>query len=148
MGILEVCLRLPGIVPRSGRTGAECDRIASASGGEPYMKIVDRAVGDVTVVDLEGKLTLGDGAPEFRQAVDALVAAGRVKVVFGLQKLGLLDSSGLGEIVRAHTSMTSRGGGVRMLQPTDRTAMLLKITKLSTVLPSFDTEEAAVKSFP
>jgi anti-sigma B factor antagonist len=114
---------------------------------EPYMRIVEREVGNVTVLDLEGKLTLGDGAPEFREAVDALVAAGRVKVVFGLQKLGLLDSSGLGEIVRAHTSMTSRGGGVRMLQPTDRTAMLLKITKLSTVLPSFDSEEAAVRSF-
>jgi len=111
------------------------------------MKIVERSVGNVTVLDLEGKLTLGDGAPEFREAVDALVAAGRVKVVFGLQKLGLLDSSGLGEIVRAHTSMSSRGGGVRMLQPTDRTAMLLKITKLSTVLPSFDTEEAAIASF-
>ena len=110
------------------------------------MMIVERAVGDVTVLDLQGKLTLGDGAPEFRKAVDALLAAGRVKVVFGLQGLGLLDSSGLGEIVRAHTAMTSRGGGIRMLQPTDRTAMLLKITKLSNVLPSFDSEEAAVAS--
>jgi|SRR6476620_8970594 anti-sigma B factor antagonist len=111
------------------------------------MTIGERAVGAVTVLDLEGKLTLGDGAPEFRQAVDALLAAGRVKVVFGLRSLGLLDSSGLGEIVRAHTSMVSRGGGVRMLQPTERTAMLLKITKLSSVLPSFDSEEAAVASF-
>ena len=111
------------------------------------MKIVDRAVGDVTVVDLEGKLTLGDGAPEFRQAVDALVASGRVKVVFGLQKLGLLDSSGLGEIVRAHTSMSAHGGGIRLLHPTDRTAMLLKITKLDRVLQSFDSEDAAVGSF-
>jgi anti-sigma B factor antagonist len=112
------------------------------------MTIVEREVGNVTVLDLQGKLTLGDGAPEFRQAVDALLATGRVKVVFGLKVLGLLDSSGLGEIVRAHTSMSSRGGGIRMLQPTDRTAMLLKITKLSNVLPSFDTEEAAVASFP
>ena len=112
------------------------------------MTIAERVVGDVTILDLEGKLTLGDGAPEFRKAVDTLVAASRVKTVFDLRHVGLVDSSGLGEIVRAHTSMTSRGGGVRMLQPTDRTAMLLKITKLSTVLPSFDTEEAAVKSFP
>ena len=110
------------------------------------MTIVERAVGDVTILDLQGKLTLGDGAPEFRKAVDALLAAGRVKVVFGLHGLGLLDSSGLGEIVRAHTAMTSRGGGIRMLQPTDRTAMLLKITKLSNVLPSFDSEDAAVAS--
>ena len=94
------------------------------------MTIVERVVGDVTVLDLEGKLTLGDGAPEFRKAVDALVAAGRVKIVFGLQHLGLVDSSGLGEIVRAHTSMSAHGGGIRMLHPTDRTAMLLKITKL------------------
>jgi anti-sigma B factor antagonist len=110
------------------------------------MTIVERSVGNVTVLDLEGKLTLGDGAPEFRKAVDGLLANGRVKVVFGLRNLGLLDSSGLGELVRAHTSMESRGGGIRLLQPTDRTAMLLKITKLSNILPSFDNEDAAVGS--
>jgi len=111
------------------------------------MTIAERVVGNVTILDLEGKLTLGDGAPEFRKAVDALVAAGRVKTVFELQHVGLVDSSGLGEIVRAHTSMNAHGGGIRLLHPTDRTAMLLKITKLDRVLQSFDSEEAAVGSF-
>ena len=111
------------------------------------MTIAERVVGDVTILDLEGKLTLGDGAPEFRKAVDALVAASRVKTVFDLRHVGLVDSSGLGEIVRAHTSMNAHGGGIRLLNATDRTAMLLKITKLDRVLMSFDSEEAAVKSF-
>jgi len=111
------------------------------------MTIAERAVGDVTVVEVSGKLTLGEGAPEFRKTVDALIAAGRVKAVFALANVGLLDSSGLGEIVRAHTSLTSRGGGVRLLQPTERTTMLLKITRLREVLPCFDREEDAVASF-
>jgi anti-sigma B factor antagonist len=110
------------------------------------MTIAERVVGNVTILDLEGKLTLGDGAPEFRKAVDALVAASRVKTVFDLRHVGLVDSSGLGEIVRAHTSMNAHGG-IRLLHATDRTAMLLKITKLDRVLMSFDSEEAAVKSF-
>ena len=111
------------------------------------MNIVEREVGGVSVLDLEGKLTLGDGAPEFRKVVDALIASGRVRAVFGLRNVTFVDSSGLGELVRAHTAMTSRGGGIRLLQPPERTVTLLKITKLSSVLPSFDAEDAAVASF-
>ena len=111
------------------------------------MTLHERRVGDVTIVDIDGRMTVEDGADVWREAVRQLVRQGRVKLVLNLQGAPYIDSTALGEIVRAYTSVTRQGGSLKLLNVTARVHELLMITKLLSVFDLFDAEAEAVKSF-
>ncbi len=111
------------------------------------MQIEQRSIGDVTVLDLKGKLTLGDGDELLRDKVNSLVQQGLKKIVLNLAEVPYIDSAGLGEIVRTYTTVSRQGGNLKLLHLTKRIQDLLSITKLLTVFETFDTEKDAVRSF-
>ncbi len=110
-------------------------------------KLTVRQVGDVVVVDAVGRLTLGEGSSTFRDTLRDLVAKGNKKIVLNLGEVSYIDSSGIGELVSAFTTVTNQGGQFKLLNLTKRVQDLLQITKLYTVFEVFDDEAAAVASF-
>ena len=111
------------------------------------MEIRERVVGSVTVLDVEGRLVLGEGDKRLRDAVDALVRQGRTRVLLNLAAVPLVDSAGLGQIVRTHTTLMRQRGRLRLLHADKRMKDLLSITKLITVFELFDDESEALKDF-
>ena len=111
------------------------------------MKFTTRVEGDVVVIDAEGKIILGEGDVEIKQAVDELVKQGRKKILLNLAKVPYMDSAGLGEIIRCFTALRKSGGYFKLLSPNARVRDLLNITKLLTVFDSYDDEETALASF-
>ena len=111
------------------------------------VKLTVRQVGDVVVVDAVGRLTLGEGSSTFRDTLRDLVAQGNKKIVLNLGDVSYIDSSGIGELVSAFTTVTNQGGRFKLLSLTKRVHDLLQITKLYTVFEVFDDEAAAVGSF-
>ena len=110
-------------------------------------KLTVRQVGDVVVVDAVGRLTLGEGSSTFRDTLRDLVAKGNKKIVLNLGDVSYIDSSGIGELVSAFTTVTNQNGRFKLLNLTKRVQDLLQITKLYTVFEVFDDEAAAVASF-
>jgi anti-sigma B factor antagonist len=111
------------------------------------MHIHDRLVGDVTVIDVNGRMTLGEGQELLRDKVNSLIQQGQKKLVLNLAEVPYIDSAGLGEIVRTYTTVSRQGGALKLLSLTKRIQDLLMITKLLTVFETFDTETDAVGSF-
>ncbi len=111
------------------------------------MVIDERTVGEVTVLDLKGKMTLGEGDELLKDKINSMLANGRKKLVLNLESVPYIDSAGLGEIVRTYTTVSRQGGSLKLLNLTKRIEDLLSITKLLTVFETFDTEADAVKSF-
>lgn len=111
------------------------------------VKLTTRQVGDVTVVDAVGRITLGDGASLFRDTIRDLANSGQKKLLLNLEEVTYIDSSGIGELVSGFTTVTNQGGQVKLLKLTKRVQDLLQITKLYTVFEVFDDEAAAVTSF-
>ncbi|HYM26303.1 MAG TPA: STAS domain-containing protein [Vicinamibacterales bacterium] len=111
------------------------------------MQIQERAAGDVMVLDLKGKITLGEGDELLKDKVNSLVNQGHKKVILNLADVPYIDSAGLGEIVRTYTTVSRQGGSLKLLNLTKRITDLLAITKLLTVFETFDSESDAVKSF-
>jgi anti-sigma B factor antagonist len=111
------------------------------------MQIQERAVGDVMVLDLKGKITLGEGDEMLKDKVNSLVNQGHKKIVLNLADVPYIDSAGLGEIVRTYTTVSRQGGSLKLLNLTKRITDLLAITKLLTVFETFESENEAVKSF-
>lgn len=111
------------------------------------MQIEERAVGDVTVLDLKGRVTLGEGDELLKDKVNSLINQGRRKLVLNMADVPYIDSAGLGEIVRTYTTVSRQGGNLKLLALTKRIQDLLAITKLLTVFESFESEQEAVKSF-
>ena len=111
------------------------------------MEIVERTVNDVTVLDLKGKMTLGEGDELLKDKVNSLVNQGHKKIVLNLADVPYIDSAGLGEVVRTYTTVSRQGGSLKLLNLTKRITDLLAITKLLTVFETFDTEGEAIKSF-
>src|SRR5690242_11352624 len=106
-----------------------------------------RLVNGVTIVDLSGRIVLGDGSAGLRDLVHNLVSEGKKKILLNLRNVDYIDSSGLGELVSAFTSMRSQGGELKLLNLTTRVRTLLQITKLLTVFDITDDEATSVKSF-
>jgi anti-sigma B factor antagonist len=106
-----------------------------------------RRVGDVAVLDLDGRITLGENANILRDEVMSLLAQGNKNVVLNMANVGYVDSGGLGELVRAYTTAANQGGSVKLLNVQGKMKDLMQITKLYTVFPSFTDEQAAVASF-
>ena len=111
------------------------------------MQIEERAVGDVVVLDLKGKITLGEGDELLKDKVNSLVNQGHKKIVLSLADVPYIDSAGLGEVVRTYTTVSRQGGSLKLLNLTKRITDLLSITKLLTVFETFDSENEAVRSF-
>jgi len=111
------------------------------------VKMSSRQVGDVTVVDATGRITLGEGASVFRDMIRDLAAKGNKKILVNLADVSYIDSSGIGEMVSSFTTVTNHGGQLKLLSLTKRVKDLLQITKLYTVFEVFEDEAAAVRSF-
>jgi anti-sigma B factor antagonist len=111
------------------------------------MRIVERRIGDVTILQLIGRLELEDGDVVLRDAVNSLVAAGRVKLVLDMKEVTRLDSAGIGTLVSKYLTARRGGGVIKLLHPTERTDHLMDITKLTTVFEIFHSEADAIKSF-
>src|ERR1700746_2091477 len=111
------------------------------------MQIDQRSIGDVTVLDLKGKITLGEGDELLKDKVNSLVNQGHKKIVLNLADVPYIDSAGLGEIVRTYTTVSRQGGSLKLVNLTKRITDLLSITKLLTVFETFDSESEALLSF-
>lgn len=111
------------------------------------MEISKRRIGDITILDLQGKLTVGGGAELLRDTVASIVFQGDRKVVLNLAGVPSMDSSGLGELVRCSLIVQRQNGAIRLVNLTSKITDLLTITKLLTVFDTFDSEPAALDSF-
>ena len=111
------------------------------------VKLNTRQVGDVTVLDCAGRITLGEGSSVLRDALRDLVAQGHKKVLLNLGEVSYIDSSGIGELVSAFTSVSNQGGTLKLLGLNKRVKDLLQITKLYTVFEVHDDEASAIRSF-
>jgi anti-sigma B factor antagonist len=111
------------------------------------MQIDERVVGGVTILDLSGKMTLGEGDELLREKIASLVNAGQKQLLLNLEGVPYIDSAGLGEIVRTYTTVSRQGGKLKLLNLTKRIEDLLSITKLLTVFEVYDTEAEAIQSF-
>ena len=111
------------------------------------VKLTNRQVGEVTVIDAAGRITLGEGASAFREAIRDIAAKGSAKVLLNLSEITYIDSSGIGELVSGFTSVRNQGGVLKLVGLTKRVQDLLQITKLYTVFDVYDDEATAVKSF-
>ena len=106
-----------------------------------------RQVGDVTVMDMTGRIVLGEGSTALREALRDLVTHGDKKILLNLGDVSYIDSSGVGELVAGFTTVTNRGGQLKLLNLAKRVQDLLQITKLYTVFEVHDNEAKALKSF-
>jgi len=111
------------------------------------MEIVQRQVGDVTVLDLSGKITSTDSDGRLKEKVTGLVAEGHKKLVLNLSSVTYVDSSGLGETVACYTTAKGKGGEVKLAGAGDRIQNLLVMTKLITVFDHHDKLDEAVAAF-
>jgi anti-sigma B factor antagonist len=114
---------------------------------EASMKLSMRKNGDVVVIDLEGKILLGEGDVEIKRAVDDLLKKGNTNILLNLAKVPYIDSAGLGEIIRCFTSLRRRNGSLKLLSPNPRIIDLLSITNLLNVFDWYNDESSALKSF-
>jgi anti-sigma B factor antagonist len=111
------------------------------------MQISERDSGSVTILDLSGKVTLGEGDNLLKDKLHSLLHQGKKKVLLNLAKVNYVDSAGLGAIVSAYTTVTRDGGSLKLANVTKRLQDLLSITKLLTVFETFDSEDEGVRSF-
>jgi anti-sigma B factor antagonist len=104
-------------------------------------------VGDVTLIEAAGRITLGHSVASLRDQIHELAGKGRTKIVLNLAQVAYIDSSGLGELVSAYTTIANAGGKIKLLHLTSRVRDLLQITKLTTLFETFDDEAEALRSF-
>jgi len=110
------------------------------------MKITKRSVGEVTILDCSGKITLGEGTMAVRNTVREVLKEGGKKIILNLGDVNYIDSSGIGELVSTYTSVTNQGGKLFLLNLTKKIQELLAITKLLTVFRVFEDEQKATSA--
>ena len=111
------------------------------------MKLATRQIDGVTILDLSGRIVLGEGSVQLRDTIKELLAKGQKHILLNLGDVNYIDSSGLGELVSAYTSVKNAGGELKLLQLTKKVHDLLQITKLYTVFDVKDDEAKAVAAF-
>ena len=111
------------------------------------MNITERTVGDVTILDLDGRLVAEDGFEPLRQTLNRLIADGRLNVLLNMDGVTYLDSAGVGLIACKYVTLHRHNGHLKLCNLHKRSYEVLNITKLLTVFESFDTEEAGLRSF-
>jgi anti-sigma B factor antagonist len=111
------------------------------------MQIAERETGSVTVLDLTGKITMGQGDTLLKDKLHSLLHQNKKNVLLNLGEVQYVDSAGLGALVSAYTTVTREGGNLKLLHVTKKLQDLLSITKLLTVFETFDSEDEAVRSY-
>jgi len=111
------------------------------------INISERQAGDVTILDLAGKVTIGEGSVALRNAIRRLLGEGKNKILLNLGGVGYIDSSGIGELVSSFTAVNKEGGTLKLLNLTQKIQDLLAITKLLTVFDVYDAEGDALSSY-
>lgn len=111
------------------------------------MTLRERRVGDVSILDLKGRLVLDDGDDLLRDRINDLVKEGRLKIVVNLHDVTYVDSCGVGVLIAKYVSVRKKGGDVKLLNLTSRSQRLMEISKLLTVFETFDSEDRALASF-
>lgn len=111
------------------------------------VKLKTRKSGDVTIVDVSGRVTLGEGSSAIAETLRDLAAKGDKKILLNLSDVSYIDSTGIGELVAGFTSAANSGGNVKLLGVTRHVKDVLQISKLYTVFEAFDDEAQAVQSF-
>jgi anti-sigma B factor antagonist len=111
------------------------------------VKLNTRQVGDVSVVDVSGRITLGEGSSALRDTLRDMVSKNQKKILLNLGDVSYIDSSGIGELVSGFTTVTNSGGQLKLLNLTKRVKDLLQITKLYTVFDVHEDEAGAIRSF-
>ena len=111
------------------------------------VKMTTRQVGDVTIIDVSGRVTLGEGSSLIRETLRDLTARGIKKILLNLSDVSYIDSTGIGELVAGFTSATNAGGTVKLLGLTKHVKDVLQITRLYTVFEPYEEEAEAVRSF-
>lgn len=111
------------------------------------MKVTTRQRDGVTILDLKGKITIGSGDLELRNAVHQAVNDGAKNILVNLSEVSTIDSSGVGELVSSYTTVTNRGARLRLVSLPAKVQDVLTVTQLITVFEVFDTEDEAVRSF-
>jgi len=111
------------------------------------IKIVERPIGDVTILDIVGKLVMDRSAQHLKDKINSLISQGRTHIVLNLKNVPYIDSTGLGYLVASYGSVMKTGGALKLLNVSSRNHDLLAITRLVTVFESFDSEAEAVQSF-
>ena len=112
------------------------------------LEMTERRIGAVTILDLAGKLTIDQGAERLRDKVNSLIQQQRTAIVLNLGGVSYIDSGGLGQLVASYSSLSRTAGGLKLLNLNKRNHDLLSITRLVTLFDTFDSEDAAVNSFP
>ncbi|HEV2912586.1 MAG TPA: STAS domain-containing protein [Pyrinomonadaceae bacterium] len=111
------------------------------------LDIRERQAGDVTVLDMDGKVTIGEGSVALRSAIRRLLEEGKKKILLNLAGVGYIDSSGIGELVSSYTAINKESGQLKLLNLTQKLQDLLAITKLLTVFDVYENESDALNSF-
>jgi anti-sigma B factor antagonist len=111
------------------------------------INISERQAGDVTILDLNGKVTIGEGSVALRNAIRRLLGEGKNKILLNLGGVGYIDSSGIGELVSSFTAVNKEGGTLKLLNLTQKIQDLLAITKLLTVFDVYDSEAEALSRY-
>ena len=111
------------------------------------LNVSERQAGDITVLDLSGKVTIGEGSVALRSAIRRLLGEGKKNILLNLGQVGYVDSSGIGELVSSFTAVNKEGGKLKLLNLTQKIQDLLAITKLLTVFDVYDSEDEAINSY-
>jgi anti-sigma B factor antagonist len=111
------------------------------------LNISERQAGDVTILDLTGKVTIGEGSVALRTTIRRLLGEGKKNILLNLGGVGYVDSSGIGELVSSYTAVQKEGGSLKMLNLTQKIQDLLAITKLLTVFDVYESEGDALAGF-
>jgi anti-sigma B factor antagonist len=111
------------------------------------LNIAERQAGDVTILDMTGKVTIGEGSVALRTTIRRLLGEGKKKILLNLAGVGYVDSSGIGELVSSFTAVNKEGGQLKLLSLTQKIQDLLAITKLLTVFDTFENEADALGSY-
>ena len=111
------------------------------------LALTSREVDGVTVLELSGRITLGEGSVQLRDAIRDLIAKGQRNILLDLGEVTYIDSSGLGELVSAYTTARNQGASLKLLKLTKKVHDLLQLTKLYTVFDIYDDEASAIASF-
>jgi anti-sigma B factor antagonist len=111
------------------------------------LNIRERQAGDITVLDMAGRITIGEGSVALRSAIRRLLEEGKKNILLNLAGVGYIDSSGIGELVSSYTAIKNQEGQLKLLSLTEKLRDLLTITKLLTVFDAYETEADALSNF-
>jgi len=111
------------------------------------LTVSERQSGDVTILDMDGKITIGEGSVALRTSIRRLLEEGKKKILLNLSRVNYIDSSGIGELVSSYTAINKDGGELKLLNLTQKLQDLLTITKLLTVFDVYESEADALASY-